>query len=444
MNDVLPSRPSLKLTMRQIFSTLVAVVAIAAMLFWSMAKLPLVNQAGAIQSDAPRPMPVNVMTVAYVDSIEQSRTFTGTIRSENRSDLGFELAGKIKEIYVNEGDRVSEGVELAQLDSEALTAQKNAMLAGIEQAKNVLSELRSGPRIEIIKAARAARNAARSQAEMASANLERRKTLRGDGAISREEFDEAAFGLQTAQANLQAAEEKLAELEAGTRLEKVAAQKSAVKQLEASLEEIEVAITKSTLTAPFAGMITKRYLDPGSIAQASVPVVRLVDEQNLEAWIGLPVANAAQLKSNERLEVVVDGKPYAATLIAKIRELDQLTRTQTVVLKLDSQDSLSVVSGQLCELKLATDSEASGFWIPTTALAKGVRGLWSVMTLVPDSSSEHFRVEKRDVEILHAESSRVLVRGTLEDGDQLVADGVHRIANGQLVEIQKTNQERRD
>ncbi len=224
MNDVLPSRLSWKLTTRQFFPVLVAVASIAALLLWYVAKLPLLSELGAIQSDTPRPMPVNVMTVEYVDSIEQARTFTGTIRAQSRSDLGFELAGKIKEIYVNEGDRVSEGVELAQLDSEALIAQKNAMLAAIEQANSVLSELQSGPRVEIIKAARAARNAARSQAEMASANLERRKLLRGEGAISREEFDQAAFGLQTAQANLQAAEERLAELEAGTRLEKVAAQ----------------------------------------------------------------------------------------------------------------------------------------------------------------------------------------------------------------------------
>ena len=85
---------------------------IAALAIWTFIKFPFLNEAGAVQSAVARPLPVNVMTVEFVDSIKQSRTFTGTIRAQHRSDLGFELSGKISEVFVDEGDRISTGVEI--------------------------------------------------------------------------------------------------------------------------------------------------------------------------------------------------------------------------------------------------------------------------------------------------------------------------------------------
>lgn len=406
-----------------------------------------------------RPLPVNVLTIEQVDTISQSRTYTGTVRAKNRSDLGFEMGGKISEVLVEEGDIVSVDAPLAKLDTATLIAQRNAIVASIEQAKSLLAELESGPRAETISAARSAVDAARSQYDLAETNLKRRQSLFEQGAISNEEFDSARFGLKTASANLKSTQQQLSELEAGTRSEQLDAQSAALQQRRAALAEIEVAISKSTLLAPFSGTITDRYLDPGSIAPASVPVVRLVAEQDLECWIGLPVEMVSTLRVGDAQEILVSGKPYPSIIDAKIRELDTLTRTQTVVFELDASASRNVVSGQLCEVAINSDTSLAGFWIPNTALTKGVRGLWSVMVVTPASkdsptapistsvsvsistvsrnnvaeSMSEFWVEKRDVEILHTESERVLVRGTLETGDRIVVDGLHRIASGQSV-----------
>jgi RND family efflux transporter MFP subunit len=444
MSELTTATTQARLTLRHVLLGIIAIICLAGVYYagsLSSASTTLASDSSgqtnletASRTDDIRIMPVNVTTAKYVESVKQTRTFTGTIRAKSRSQLGFELSGKIKEVFVDEGDTISLGSPIAELDTETLAAQKNAILARLEQARNVLAELESGPRLQTINAARASRDAARSQSEMAKTNLLRRESLRNSGAISSEEFDRASFGLRTAEANLKAADEQLSELEAGTRQEKIDAQVSLVKQLDASLDEIDVAIRKSTLLAPFNGTITQRHLDPGSIAQASAPVVRLVDEQNLEAWIGLPVTAVAKLEVGDRTKIEIDGQPYQASLIAKIRELDSMTRTQTVVFKLDTTETHAVVSGQLCEIQIENDSQASGFWVPTTSLAKGVRGLWSVMVLKPMMKSGESRVEKSDVEIIHTESDRVLVRGTLNEGDRIVSDGVHRISVGQIVE----------
>jgi multidrug resistance efflux pump len=328
------------------------------------------------QQDSPKPLPVNVAEVSFVESIQQSRSYSGTVRARHRSDLAFEFPGKIKSVNADEGDHVTGGQILAELDTATLEAQLGATVARLDQAKSLLQELQAGPRQQTIDAARAAVAAAQSLYDNSKLNLQRRKGLRDEGAISFEEYDQALFAEKTAQANLNAAQEQLAELVSGTRPEKVAAQESAVRQLESANEEIEVAISKSKLLAPFAGTVTMRYLDEGSIARASEPVFKLVEEQHLEAWVGLPVSIAADLEIGSRHEIVVDGRAQHGTVFAKILELDPATRTQTVLFELDSAASGTVISGQLCEIKVTSTVDTSGFWIPTSALVKGVRGLW--------------------------------------------------------------------
>ncbi len=384
-------------------------------------------------ADFMKPLPVNVAEIEFVDSITQSRSFTGTIRARRRSDLGFELPGTIKSIHVDEGDSVSEGQVLAELDTETLQARQRATAARLAQSISVMDELNAGPRLEKIKAAQATKDAAMFHYQSTAANLKRRKRLFEEGAISDEEYDQARFAEQTAQANLLSAQEQLRELEAGTRKEQLAGQGSAVKQLEAASREIEVAIAKSRLVAPFAGMVTRRYLDPGSIAPSSVSVIRLVEQGHLEAWIGLPVSLATDLKLGTRHQILIDGERHVGVASAKILELDPATRTQTVLFELEAEASNNVVSGQLCEIQISSTVNSSGFWIPTSALANGIRGLWTVLVIVPDPSGKGFRVEKRDIDIIKTDSNRVLATGTIENGDRIIVNGIHRVGEGQWV-----------
>lgn len=388
---------------------------------------------------SPPALPVNVTTISRVNSFKQPRTFTGTVRARNRSDLAFELGGKLADVLVDEGDEVEKGQVIATLDTATLLAQKTATIANRQQAEAVLAELTAGPRAEKIEAARANVVAATSEFNRAVLNLERRKSLRDSLSISAEEFDQVLYTEKTARANLDAAKQQLAELLAGTRQEKIDAQKSVVSQLEASISEIDVMLAKSELTAPFSGTVTKAYLDPGTIAQASVPVIRLVEQQHLEAWIGFPVSIVGEMKVGDKQNVLVENVSHIAVVSAKIPELDPATRTQTVLLEFDEEAGNSVVSGQLCEISIESIVHGSGFWIPSSALSKGVRGLWAVMVVVPAEDGKDFRAEKRDIEIINTIENSVLARGTINQGDLIVVDGLHRIADGQRVTPNETN-----
>ena len=404
----------------------------------------LAGESNASQPDAGATqtiLPVNTQQMQYVDFIEQTRTYTGTVRAHRSSELAFETAGKVIEVLVNDGDQVEAGQVIARMDTDTLQAQQVATLAQLDQSKFLMSELDAGPRKEQIAAAAADTTAAKSEYENAKIRLERRSELAKNNAIPIEEYEQAKFEVRSTKARWQAAYERLSELKAGTRKEQLSAQSATVAQLEASAKEMEVMIDKSTLLAPYAGTIVKHYLDPGSIAGPSTPVCKLVEQSKLEAWIGLPVNVAAQTKVGQQYTVKIGDQAYKVTASAKIKELDTNTRTQALLFEFSPEAAATIVTGQLCQIEITTKVESAGYWIPNEAISRGVRGLSSVMKLVPDKDQpELYRVCRCDVEIIKTDSQRVLVKGTISDGDLVVADGVHRIAIGQLVSLaEQTN-----
>jgi len=270
-------------------------------------------------------LPVNSQRVRFVNSIEQTRHYTGVVRARRSSELAFETVGKIKEVLVREGQQVEAGQVIATMDIATLQAQQAATMAQLAQSKFLMNELEAGPREEQIAAASADADAASSEYANAKLRATRRQELLKKNAISTEEYDQAKLGVRTAKARWQAAAERLAELTAGTRQEQLSGQQANVTQLEAAGKEIEVAISKSNLLAPFSGTITKRYLDPGNIVQPSTPVCRLVEQSRLEARIGLPVKVATQIQVGQQYIVQVAGDSYEVTALTKIQELDNLT-----------------------------------------------------------------------------------------------------------------------
>ena len=77
--------------------------------------------------------------------------------------------------------------------------------------------------------------------------------------------------------------------------------------------------------------------------------------------------------------------------------------------------------------------------MPTTSLVEGNEGIWSVYVLQPQRLEEAraeravYRVVRQDLQILHPESDRVFVKGTLQPGNQVILRGVQRVTPGQLV-----------
>lgn len=394
-------------------------------------------------SDRPSPnltiLPVKTTQIKEVKSYTVTRTYTGEVVATRTSELGFERSGKIISLRVDRGDRVAAGTAIAKLDTQNQEAQRLQLQAQKAQAEAVLQELRNGPRSEAIAAARAEVRDLQDRLALEKIKRDRRDYLYREGAISREQLDEVAYNWDALKDRLAAAQSKLQELENGTRFEQIAAQQAVVRQLEASIADMEITIAKSTMKAPFYGTIGERRLDEGVVVSAGQPVVRLVEGTSLEVEVGVPADIAPQLKPGSQQRVNIGQINYRARVVAIKPEVNSTTRTRTVVLALDGANIQSIAPEQIARLEVTQTVPTNGYWLPTTALTRGERGLWSCYALVkPEKRSDSTpsqldQVERRDVEVLYTEGDRVLVRGMLQPSDTVILDGVQRIVPGQLV-----------
>lgn len=378
---------------------------------------------------------VETLTVEPVSGYEAARTYTGEVAALRTSDLGFERTGQLVEVYVQEGDRVATGTPVARLDTRNLQTQRQQLEAERARAMAQLAELEAGARAEDIAAAAAAVRDIEQQLILQETQQSRREFLYNEGAIAREELDEFTYERGALEARLDEAQSNLEELQNGTRQEQIDAQRALVQQLDASIADVDVNISKSTLTASFDGIVSTQQVDEGTVVGAGQSVIRLVEDAAPEARIGMPTTTSSQLQPGDAQTVTLDGDRYEATVTAVLPEVDPETRTQVVVFQLDRAAVPNINPGQTVRAEIAETVSTEGLWLPTSALTQDIRGLWSAYLVVPtDEGKNRYEVRPESVEILHQESDRALVRGTLQAGDRVVASGVHRLVPGQQVQ----------
>jgi len=333
--------------------------------------------ANAVAS-APAPLPVPALEARYDAGARIEEFYPGIVSARRESALGFERGGRIDAISVDVGDRVSEGQVLARLDTRALDAQ--------------------------IAAADAQTAEAAAQTALAAETEDRQAQLLERGHISQQRFDEVRTSTRAAQARQNAAA--------------------------AAADALRVQRDLSIVTAPFDGVVTARHADEGAIAQPGQPVLDIVESGALEIRVGLPQAIAAGLQAGEAHRFMLEGQPLDAVFRTSTGVIDRQTRTVTALFDLDN--AAAAAAGQVVRLAVATPIGTDGFWVPTSALAEGRRGLWSVYVLRPDDTGSHI-LERRAVETVRIEAGRVFVRGAVEDGELLLASGIQRITPGQRV-----------
>ncbi len=386
-----------------------------------------------------KPLPVKTTQVQLVKTYQTVHSYTGEVVAMRTSEIGFERGGKLVTVLVDEGDRVTAGTILSKLDTTNLAAQRRSLVAQKAQAEARLAELKNGARTEQISAAQARVRDLEKQLKLEQLKSDRREYLYTEGAISKEQLDEVVFNFQALSERLTNAQSNLEELLNGTRYEQIAAQQAVVDQLSAQIADLEITIAKSTLKAPFSGMIAVRYFDEGTVVETGKPIIRLVEDSQPEVKIGVPINVAAKLSSQSPQVVEIGGKTYPVKVRSILPEVDPATRTRTVILQLESTAKVS--PKQIARLPITQTVATEGYWLPITALVKSDRGLWSCYAVVAvqrnDSTSgtktKSYQVERRLVEVLETNGEQVLVRGTLQPGDAIITDGTQRLVPGQLV-----------
>ena len=232
-------------------------------------------------------------------------------------DISALSPARVVAVRVEEGARVEAGDTLASLTQVDLSASIAAERARVATAQANLRDLEAGSRPEEIARARAELSAARAEVDRTGKDLERVQSLVSRELASRESLDNAVSAEQVARGRMQAAEEALRLLQAGSRRDQVAGARAAVAGAQAALAQIEARATDLVLTAPVGGIVLSRNAEPGEALGAGVPVLTLGEMARPFVRVYLPQSVASGLAIGAAALVRTgDGRTLAGRVVA--------------------------------------------------------------------------------------------------------------------------------
>jgi len=303
------------------------------------------------------------------------RTLTGTVEAVESVTLTSRVLGQIRQMTVQEGDRVAAGQVIAAIDVSDLRAQRNQAQATVTlaqaNAQNAQAQLNQ---------ARAQRLEAK--AELADAELDRTRMamLQAEGAIAQVQLDRANTRVAIAQARIEQAQASIHQAEAA-----IAQAQAQVKQAQAEVSQNVANLDYGTVRAPFAGVVTRKYVAVGAMAGPGQALVTLDSRDRLRFSVEVPESLIAQIQPGQSFSVFLDAlnRSLAGRVSQIIPTADPISRNFTV--KLDLATDPAAIPGMFGRLKLTERGSSESrdrtvLTLPTSALVRqfGVTGVYIV------------------------------------------------------------------
>jgi len=249
-------------------------------------------------------------------------------------DIAAKIAGRIKEILVDEGDFVRAGQVLARMDTAVLVAQRKEAEAQQERALIGIDVAES--QVKQREAERAAKLAlvAQREAELDGdqKRLARSRELTARQIASEQRLDDDRAKFEATRAAVSAANSDVAAAEAalGTAKAEVVRARSDIEATRATVERIQADIDDSTLRSPRDGRVQYRVAQPGEVLSAGGRVLNLVDLGDVYMTFFLPTEQAGRVALGADVHVVLDAVPQyvapaRATFVADVAQFTPKT-----------------------------------------------------------------------------------------------------------------------
>ncbi len=399
----------------------IAVVA-AAVCLVALLRLPAKTAKADPHEDALlRPVAV---VLAKRRPVVNSLTLSGAFRPYQQVDVHAKVAGFIRKIYVDVGDHVKAGQVLAVLEVPELSAQVAGAKADIQRYQDAVR--RSESEIQRAESTHAAYHAAYSRLKQASESR--------PGLIAEQELDDSMAKDKETAAQIESARAALAESQ------------SQLVSARTDLDRLSALEAYSHITAPFAGVVTKRYADTGALIQAgtasetqSMPVVQLAEWSKLRLVVPVPESAVPQLQLGSTVQVHVSAmnRDFEGRVARFADALNDETRTMHTEIDVQNSDG-TLKEGMYAEAKIILKQHIDALTIPIQALERNNSG---GTVLIVDAEG---RVEERQVKLGAESSDRVEILAGLAENDRVVIGNRGEFRAGEKVRPKPVNENARE
>ncbi|MBL8678721.1 MAG: efflux RND transporter periplasmic adaptor subunit [Myxococcales bacterium] len=241
----------------------------------------------------------------------QSIVASGRVASAGEVSVGTVLGGVVRTLHAREGDRVTAGQLLVELEDGELSAQVAQARAGVLVASARVAQLR------VVTARVARANAAQAESNLRASRSTwvRQSTLAGSGAISEAELEAAQRSLDVARSQLDVAQYNAAASVTGGG-DALVAVASRV-QAEAALRLAEARLDQTRVRSPVAGVISRRNVEAGDVVAPGRALLVLLRDGPTELWLSPDERSLAELRLGQRAIASAEAfatQPFSGTL----------------------------------------------------------------------------------------------------------------------------------
>lgn len=326
------------------------------------------------------------------EQVPVSLRSTGTVHASETAVISGRMMAQIRQVLVRVGDSVRAGQPLVVLDDAALRAQLEQAEAGVKVAHN--SEA-----------------AAQTNAALASSTLGRYKQLQSEKSVSPQEMDEVSRRSEAAAANLEA-----------SRAQTIAAQ--------AQEKGVRTMMSYTRLVAPFAGVITMRMADPGTMALAGVPLLQVDKAGALELDASVDESAIGGIYKGMKVPVVINGES-SVNSTGTVAEIDPAAdpSSHSFLVKIDLPSSTQTRAGMYGATEFAHGTREA-ILIPRSAVVS--RGSLSCVYALDGQGFAQLRT----LTLGASHGNLVEVLSGVSAGEMLVDQPADRDLAGKRIEVQ--------
>lgn len=325
-------------------------------------------------------------------SINAEITVVGNLIGEATVAVAPRAAGRLQEVYVRLGDRVTRGQRIAKIEDFELQEQ----IKQAEAAQQVaLATIRQRE----------------ADLALAKTNVERSEALFEKNILPKQTLDDTVARYQSAQAQLDLA-------------------RAQAVQSKARLDELNINMANTVITSPVNGFIARRLVDPGASVGQNAPVVEVVDISRVRLVANIVERDLEQLESGDPTRVQVDaypGETFTGRIARVSPVLDPATRTAPIEVEIPNPDA-RLKPGMYARVGITMDTKKDALVLPSDAIADlgGRRGVFQVQ-----GGNAVFRT----VQVGSEQGYLVEILGGLSEGDEVITTGARALRDGDPVVV---------
>ena len=350
----------------------------------------------------PGPVVRGVQTeTVHLESAPQLYQAVGAIRSASTAILAAQLAGTVREVRVQAGDRVKRGQLLAVLDDRGPQAEVQGAEAGVDEA------IQGGAEVDqALKAATADR-------QFAEATLNRYKALLAKNSLSRQEFDGAEARYQSALANELSMEAKTQQI------------KARQQQARSQRDSAQTYLSYSRIVSPLDGIVTAKSVDAGTVVMPGTPVLTVEDTARYRLEASLPEEYVPYAKAGDNVSVSTEHGQFEGR-VAEVVPVAEVS-SHTFLVKINLPPDCNCRSGEYGQASFPI-GETKGLAVPSSAVVDHGE-LQGIFVVAADGN-----VEYRLVKTGKTFGNRVDILSGVAAGEKVAISQIDRLRDGARVE----------